>query len=268
MGEMKISTLDFAKLLPTFMRDDEAVVALSKAVDELLGNPGKRLRTLETWDKIEELTEAECDEMAWELDVDWYDSEGMSLAEKRNTIRLAQQIKRKRGTKWAVEQLITAHFGEGYVVEWYDMDGSPYTFAALTTNAAISPENLEKFTEAVKAAKNERSQIAGVYYFWPQGPDPGVECRLGTKLHRYEYKKCGTAPKINTIGFLIKPSVQLRTASQLVRYQYKHANEITCGTYPSASTKGWNSKHTTAAAPLLHFSAYKLIKCGTKHCGE
>ena len=109
MGGMKVSNMDFIKLLPAFMQDDEAAIALSKAVNKLIGEPGKRLATIRTWDKVDELTEAECNEMAWELDIDWYDSEGMSLTEKRNTIKLAQQIKRKRGTKWAVERLIGAY---------------------------------------------------------------------------------------------------------------------------------------------------------------
>lgn len=127
MGGMKVSNMDFIKLLPAFMQDDEAAIALSKAVNKLIGEPGKRLATIRTWDKVDELTEAECNEMAWELDIDWYDSEGMSLTEKRNTIKLAQQIKRKRGTKWAVERLIGAYFGEGYVMEWFEMDDSlPY----------------------------------------------------------------------------------------------------------------------------------------------
>ena len=109
MGGMKVSNMDFIKLLPAFMQDDEAAIALSKAVNKLIGEPGKRLATIRTWDKVDELTEAECNEMAWELDIDWYDSESMSLTEKRNTIKLAQQIKRKRGTKWAVEHLIGAY---------------------------------------------------------------------------------------------------------------------------------------------------------------
>ena len=104
MGGMKVSNIDFIKLLPAFMQDDEAAIALSKAVNKLIGEPGKRLATIRTWDKVDEFTEAECNEMAWELDIDWYDSEGMSLTEKRNTIKLAQQIKRKRGTKWAVSR--------------------------------------------------------------------------------------------------------------------------------------------------------------------
>ena len=131
MGGMKVSNMDFIKLLPAFMQDDEAAIALSKAVNKLIGEPGKRLATIRTWDKVDELTEAECNEMAWELDIDWYDSEGMSLTEKRNTIKLAQQIKRKRGTKWAVERLIGAYFGEGYVMEWFEMDDSPNTKSGM-----------------------------------------------------------------------------------------------------------------------------------------
>lgn len=43
MGGMKVSNMDFIKLLPAFMQDDEAAIALSKAVNNLIGEPGKRL---------------------------------------------------------------------------------------------------------------------------------------------------------------------------------------------------------------------------------
>ena len=34
MGGMKVSNMDFIKLLPAFMQDDEAAIALSKAVNK------------------------------------------------------------------------------------------------------------------------------------------------------------------------------------------------------------------------------------------
>jgi len=204
MGGMKISELDFVRLLPAFMRDDEAVIALSKAMNQLMGEPGKRLRTISTWDKIDELNEAECDELAWELDIDWYDSTGMSLEEKRATIKVAQQIKRKRGTKWAVERLISAYFGEGYVAEWYETGSAPYTFVVMTTETHISAENYAKFVEAAAAAKNERSHITGVFYYWPQGQDTGIEYALGSSLRRYDFTKCGTVYKPPYVGVLVK----------------------------------------------------------------
>lgn len=247
MGGMKVSELEFLRLLPAFMRDDEAAIALSKAMNRLIGEPSKRLKTLRVWDNIDNLNEAECDELAWELDVDWYDSTGMSLEEKQATLKIAQQIKRKRGTKWAVERLISAYFGEGYIMEWYEMYGTPYTFVALTTNAHITAQNYEKFVEAVKAAKNVRSHLAGIFYFWQQGPDPGVEYALDSSLHRYNFVKCGTRPRIATVGFIVKQSIETEPEEKLHLYGFPRSGTIICGTHPRPGTLGAAAKNEIAA---------------------
>lgn len=247
MGGMKVYELEFVRLLPAFMRDDEAAIALSKAMNRLIGEPSKRLKTLRVWDNIDNLNEAECDELAWELDVDWYDSTGMSLEEKRATLKIAQQIKRKRGTKWAVERLISAYFGEGYIMEWYEMYGTPYTFVALTTNAHITAQNYEKFVEAVKAAKNVRSHLAGIFYFWQQGPDPGVEYALDSSLHRYNFVKCGTRPRIATVGFIVKQSIETEPEEKLHLYGFPRSGTIICGTHPRPGTLGAAAKNEIAA---------------------
>lgn len=262
MGGMKISELDFVRLLPAFMRDDEAVIALSKAMNNLMGEPGKRLHTIRTWDKIDELTEAECDELAWELDIDWYDSTGMGLEEKKETIKLAQQIKRKRGTKWAVERLITAYFHEGYVMEWYEIGDTPYTFMVLTTNAHITAENYEKFKEAAKAAKNERSHIAGIFYLWQQ--EPAVEYALDSSLHRYDFEKCGTRYRTATVGLVVKASVETEPEETLHRYGFTATGENTCGTYPQAAAVGAAKKAEAAAGSATAHALYSFPECGAE----
>lgn len=260
MAGMKISDLDFVRLLPAFMRDDEAAIALSKAMNKLIQPPGSRIPTIRTWDEIDNLNEPECDELAWELDIDWYDSTGMSLEEKRETIKLAQQIKRKRGTKWAVERLISAYFGEGYVMEWYEMYDSPYTFVALTTNTNTDAQNFEKFVEAVKTAKNARSHLAGVFYYWQQGPDPGIEYRLDTSLHRYNFVKCGTRPRIATVGFIVKPSIETDPEETLHLYGFTKAGELTCGTYPRPGTLGAVVKSGIAARSETQAIRYSFAR--------
>ena len=62
MSGMKVSTLDFIRLLPAFMRDDEAAIALSKAMNQLIAEPGSRIQTIRTWDKIDEIGRASCRE--------------------------------------------------------------------------------------------------------------------------------------------------------------------------------------------------------------
>lgn len=238
MGGMKLSELDFLRLLPVFMREDAASIAISKAIDKLIGEPCKRLSTIRTWDKIDELNEAECDELAWELDIDWYNSAEMTLEEKRATIKAAQQIKRKRGTKWAVERVISTYLGEGYVVEWDELDGAPFTFAVLTTNTHITADYYEKFVEAANAAKNERSHITGVFYFWQQGPDPGIECALGSNLHRYNFEECGTIDRPATIGFVVRNSAETEPEEQLMLYSFTAAGEYECGADGYKATVG------------------------------
>lgn len=226
---MKVSELDFVRLLPAFMQDDEAVIALSKSMNQLLGEPSKRLATIRTWDKIDELNEAECDELAWELDIDWYDAANMSLEDKRETIKIAQQIKRKRGTKWAVERLITAYFGEGYVLEWFEKDNAaPYTFEVLTTNTQVIAENYDKFLEAVIAAKNERSHMVGVFYLWQQGPDPGIEYAMGSSIHQYDFKKCGEYPQAATVGFIVRHSVETEPEEEICLYAFDASGTRSC----------------------------------------
>lgn len=273
MRGMKLSELDFLRLLPVFMHDDEAAIALSKAVNELLGPPCGRLKTIRTWDQIENLNEDECDEMAWEQDVDWYDSLNMTLDEKRATIKLAQQIKRKRGTKWAVERLISAYIGDGYVLEWYETDiegfTDPYTFVALTTNTAIDQESYMKFIEAVKVAKNERSHIAGVFYFWQQGPDYGIECSFGYATYQYEFERnAGTYPQISTVGALALGNVAVDYTLKPYIYGFHKTGASTCGTYSATKTNGIALSADVETAAELTFFVYDCIQCGTHCCGE
>ena len=262
MGGMKISELDFVRLLPAFMRDDEAVIALSKAVDKLIGDPCKRLSTIRTWDKFDELTEAECDELAWELDIDWYDSTGMGLEEKRETIKLAQQIKRKRGTKWAVERLVTAYFAEGNVEEWYETGGDPYTFIATPPNTNITEETIGKFMEAVNAAKNARSHLAGVLYYWKQGPTPGIEYVFGNSRHLYDLPKCGTRDRPAVLGFVLKFGAETEPEETHHLYSFTKAGENPCGTGQKIVTTGASVKAEAVTEPTTAHAVYSFKKCG------
>ena len=265
-GGMRLAELEFLLLLPAFMREDEAAIGLSKAMDELLGKPSERIPTIRTWDQIQNLNSKECDEMAWELDVDWYD-DTIGLDEKRATIEAALQIKRKRGTKWAVEQLITAYFGDGYVAEWYEIGESPYTFIVLTTNESITPEGYAKFVESAKKAKNVRSHIAGVFYFWEQGPT-AVETAMGYASYGYGFRQAGTYPIPATIGVAVDNAVEVDPDPEPVRYSITEAGTIDCGTYPQIATLGALLRHAAATEPVLAPTPYEFVRCGTRRCGE
>lgn len=191
MAGMRLSELDFLKLMPAFMQSDEAVKAFCSALNSIMNEPASRIHTISTWGQYNQLSEAECDEMAYELDIDWYDSSA-TLDEKRKTIQYAQQIKRKRGTKWAVERLVSTYFGDGAVTEWFEENppGKPYTFSITSYSPKITKENYNKFMEAVDAAKNERSHISTMTHVWWQAVELTVEAKR--RLYSYDFLQCGT----------------------------------------------------------------------------
>ncbi|MCI5996092.1 MAG: phage tail protein I [Blautia sp.] len=154
---MKLENVDIIKLLPPWMRQDEANKALGSAINTLIREPAARIRQLRIWDMIDELDDVMLDELAWEFGIDWWKSE-FSSETKRDVIKTFHQVYEKRGTKWAVEELITSTFGMGKVTEWFEYDGEPYHFK-ISTDAVLTPEQRKAFNAMIEKVKNTRSHL-------------------------------------------------------------------------------------------------------------
>jgi len=129
---MKITTLEFLRLLPEFMREDAAVKALAEAVESTVLIPAVRVKTARVWDQIDRLNDAQLDELAYELDVDWYSAD-LPIESKRAIIKSSDKVYSKRGTKWAIEQIIKDVFGGGYVTEGNKNNCEPLYFRVKTS---------------------------------------------------------------------------------------------------------------------------------------
>ena len=116
MSEMKLNNLEFIKLLPQFMRDDAAVHGLSVGIDTAIRRLADSVANLSTWDRIDYLSEKELDDLAWELNILWYDY-GADIAVKRDVVKNSDMVYKHLGTKWAVENVIASYFGNGYIEE-------------------------------------------------------------------------------------------------------------------------------------------------------
>ena len=60
---MKLADIEFIKLLPQFMRDDDAVRGLAAAVDKIVPDLAAEIEKLSTWNRIDDLSEAELIEL-------------------------------------------------------------------------------------------------------------------------------------------------------------------------------------------------------------
>lgn len=191
MSRMRLSELEFIRLLPEFMRGDAAVQGLSLGLDIIIPQLSRRIKTLSTWDQIDNLSEAELDELAWELNVLWYDATA-AINVKREIIRNSDKVYRHLGTKWAVENVINTYFGEGYISEWFEYGGEPGRFRVYSTNPSLTQERITEFLHILDKVKRASAKLDGVYI--------EIACQMplagGVVVHEYgtETYAIGTKP--------------------------------------------------------------------------
>lgn len=158
---MKLSNIEFLKLIPQFMRGDDAVRGLAAAIDEIVPGLAASIDKLSTWDHIDELSGAELDDLAVELNIPWYDSTA-SLAIKREVIKNSDNVYKHIGTKWAVENIIRTYFGDGYIMEWFEYDGEPGHFRVYSSNPSLNNERLAEFLALLNKTKRASAKLDGI----------------------------------------------------------------------------------------------------------
>lgn len=161
-GGMKLSTLEFIRLLPSFMRGDLAVLGLSSGMDQVIPDLSASIGMLTTWDHIDELSEEELDALAWELNILWYEKSA-NLDTKRDVIKNSDKVYRSLGTKWAVENVIQSYFGDGFIREWFEYDGEPGYFRVYSTNPTLNNERLNEFLNILNKVKRHSSKLEAIY---------------------------------------------------------------------------------------------------------
>lgn len=158
---MRLSEVEMIKLLPSWMAQDGADQGLASGCDTLTRDAYARLKLLSRWDKIDQLSEAELDEMAWELNIQWYDSTA-PVETKRAVIRSSDRVYAKLGTRYAVEQIITNYFGSGEVREWYEYGGLPHHFKVLSANPELVNSNLALFLNLLRTVKRRSAWLDAI----------------------------------------------------------------------------------------------------------
>ncbi|MDE6907727.1 MAG: phage tail protein I [Lachnospiraceae bacterium] len=118
---------DFTKYLPQPLTHDPQIVALAKTISEgLLAVSGGAGNVL-IYSRIDELPEKLVDILAYDLHVDWYDY-SYPLAVKRDLLKSSMAVHKKMGTKYAIEQALSALYPESEVEEWFEYEGEPGHF--------------------------------------------------------------------------------------------------------------------------------------------
>ena len=223
---MRLYDADVLKLVPEFMRNDEAVKGLAAAVNKLIREPGGKIKTVRVWDQIDELDDAQLDELAYELDIDWY-SDGLPLEQKRAVIKISDMVHSRRGTKWAVEELISAYFSRGFVEEWYEdgyVNPKPFHFTVFTSHREVTDATMQEFRAIAKVAMSVRSRMDGVYFSDTYGGS--LTAGNVSSAFFFTSKKCGTTPRQAVVSAELMPATAVVSNSA----ENKNVTATKCGT--------------------------------------
>lgn len=147
-------------LLPHNLTDDPAVQALSLALREGTQLLWHYTQLARIYCNIDTAPDFVLDLLAKELRTQYY-ADSMELEVKRGLVRNTLIWYMTAGTPAAVEELVGVVFGEGEVKEWFEYGGDPFNFKIIT-NAAMTEDILNVFSEMIRRVKNTRSHIEAI----------------------------------------------------------------------------------------------------------
>ena len=159
---MKLSEHEHRRLLPLFMRKDGTAEGLAAGISEVVRKIDCERPILRKWDQIDSMTHEQLDEMAWELNVLWYDT-AASLETKRRLIKNSDKVYARLGTKWAVEEVVASYLGDATVLEWWEYEGGrPHYFKVESENPQITTDLEELFLRALDIVKRKSQWLEAI----------------------------------------------------------------------------------------------------------
>ena len=194
---MKLSDLELRELIPIFMREDETVGALSTVVNEYTRRVSRELPLLHKWEQIDNMDNRQLDVLAWELNVLWY-SPDAPVETKRRLIKKSDMVYARLGTKWAVEEVISAYLGRASVQEFWEYDGRPHYFRIVVDNYDFSNLDVKKFLAVLELVKRKSQWLEAVrnrLHRWSKLRAAGCPV-IGVKLLTHPY----IAPDLQSRG--------------------------------------------------------------------
>lgn len=161
---------DIENLLPKFLLGDRNGYAMAKAIEAGLKYMSAQVAYgVDLLRNVDTMPEWRLNEYAWEMGAEWYDSTA-PIERKRDQAKAINDVYRKIGTKFSVEEAVSAVFGDGNVVkEWFEYGGVPYHYYILITSEDAAVEKRPELLRIIDLVSNERSVLENVYFSGSRG---------------------------------------------------------------------------------------------------
>lgn len=150
-----------AEHLPSSI-DAEPITSLAQVTDVELGKINTDLVLI--YPAIDSLNEQLIDYLAVQMHVDEYD-DTETLDVKRQQVKQSFLLHRLKGTKYAVQKVVSTVYQSAKVEEWPEYSGEPYHFRVTGITAPMNETKaINKLVRLINAYKNTRSWLDYVQF--------------------------------------------------------------------------------------------------------
>lgn len=219
--------IDFTRLLPEPLKNDETMLALGKSIASELQENIRLAKLAIIYPRIDELDETTLDILARDLHVDWY-NDAYPVGAKRTVIKSSVRVHKRLGTKFAVITAICDLYPNSEVQEWFEYGGTHHHFRILLdlTNAKAPP----RLSEIIKAAKFYK--------------------RLSAHLDEIIYQMSAV--------------IEISAETAIYRYKTGVTGKTSAGVKPYITTKGGAASAVIANSNTAASKVFESKKTGTK----
>lgn len=179
---IKLKNVCLKDFLPPNLLEDNCVKNAAKAVDTELQKTSDEIKHCLLLARLDELDNDVVDTLAWQFHVDFY-GDSLPLKTKRNLVRKSIDWHRRKGTPYAVQQVVSAVLEGAYIQENWEYGGEPYHFrVTLIAEPIADSDTITQLVKAVNQTKNTRSWLDGVEF--TRSIDLDIVLQGGIMLHK------------------------------------------------------------------------------------
>jgi phage tail P2-like protein len=172
-----LEDISLLELLPPSIAGNQDIQAAAAAIDAELKKTTALIPSLSIIQQLvqRKITEKTLiDELAWQYHVDFYNpapgSENWPLQVLLELTAKSLDWHTRKGTPSAVEEIVTAVFGDAIVEEWFEYGGEPHYFKILSENYHVTQDIINEFLRLLDAVKRCSSWLEEIEYVArPQG---------------------------------------------------------------------------------------------------
>lgn len=169
-------------IMPSNLLNDNNVKEAASAIDKELQVTAEEIKYCLLLSRLSELNNETVDALAWQFHVDFYD-DSLPIDIKRNLVRKSIDWHRRKGTPYAVQEVVSAILKGAQIQENWEYGGEAYHFkVSLITGPMANSDTITRLVKAINQTKNTRSWLDGVEF--TRCADLNIVLRATVMLHK------------------------------------------------------------------------------------